>query len=439
MAITLPSLTDVVNKARTGIKNALPNSNPFLKNSFLDAIARMAGGRVYDFYYNLNKNVLPELFLTTARNTSSIEELVVPFSITRTAATQAVGTLIATGTLSTVIPIDTTFQDSVGNIFVSQADATIANLSVSVSSLSQVGGIATAVSTGHGFFTGLSVTVSGANESDYNGTFSVIVSDEDTFTYTVDVSTTTPATGTIIGSALKADVAVESEGFGADLNLLGGESVTVTTPITGIDDDLFVQFPSLSGGTDIESDESLREAGLDRYRNPSGNFTTGDIERAVKEDLDNTRVFVQDITPAVGQVTVYFVQDNAGTGAAIIPGTTALDTARTNVEAIAPAPFDQTNDLFVLAPTPITVNYVFTSITPSTTEMQTAINNSLTVFFQDSVDLGQDITELEYNAAIINTVDETGTKLTAFTLSNPVGDITIADGELGILGSVSFS
>lgn len=50
---------------------------------------------------------------------------------------------------------------------------------------------------GHGLGTGESVTIAGANESDYNGTFSVTVTGIATFTYTVANSPTTPATGTI--------------------------------------------------------------------------------------------------------------------------------------------------------------------------------------------------------------------------------------------------
>jgi len=46
--------------------------------------------------------------------------------------------------------------------------------------------------------------------------------------------------------------------------------------------------------------------------------------------------------------------------------------------------------------------------------------------------------EIEYNSAIINTVDETGAKLQNFILTNPSGDITINAGQLGILGSVTF-
>ncbi len=439
MAISFPTLKETINKAKTGIKSILPNSNPWLRDSLLSAIATTIGGRVYDFYYNLQKNVLPNLFLTTATDSDIIEDLVAPFSITRRAATQSNGYLIATGLGSTIIPVGTQFQDSNGNIYTSQTLATIASSSITITSLTQIGGLATAISVSHGLSSGVGpVTISGANETDYNGNFAIIVIDEDSFSYEIDSSAPSSATGTIIATSFKAEVYVISDDYGSDLNLDGGETVSITSPISGVDDELYVKFPSFSGGTDIESDDDLRERGLVRYRKPSGAFTVGDIEQAVKTDVDNTRVWVQDITPNIGQVTVYFVRDNDGTGTSILPSSTYIAEAVTNIEAIAPAIFDSTNDLFVNAPTPITINFTFTSITPSTTEMQTAIEDSLKAFFEDTVDLGENITEIEYNSAIINTIDETGTKLTSFTLSSPSGDVSISDGELGILGSITF-
>lgn len=69
---------------------------------------------------------------------------------------------------------------------------------VTLTSLTRSGAIATAtVSGGHGFTTGTFVTIAGAVQVDYNGTYSVTVTSSTTFTYTVANSPVTPATGTI--------------------------------------------------------------------------------------------------------------------------------------------------------------------------------------------------------------------------------------------------
>jgi hypothetical protein len=71
---------------------------------------------------------------------------------------------------------------------------------MSVTSLTRAGSVATATVTNHGASTGQNVTIRGADQSDYNGTFPITVTSVSTFTYLVDASVTTPATGTITAS-----------------------------------------------------------------------------------------------------------------------------------------------------------------------------------------------------------------------------------------------
>ena len=66
-----------------------------------------------------------------------------------------------------------------------------------VVTITRVGAVATAVSTAHGFYTKSKVTIAGAVQVDYNGTFTITVVDANTFTYTVANAPATPATGTI--------------------------------------------------------------------------------------------------------------------------------------------------------------------------------------------------------------------------------------------------
>lgn len=68
---------------------------------------------------------------------------------------------------------------------------------LTIASLTQSSGTATAtVSAGHQLETGDSVYISGATETEYNGDFIVTVSSSTVFTYSVDSSATSPATGT---------------------------------------------------------------------------------------------------------------------------------------------------------------------------------------------------------------------------------------------------
>ncbi len=72
--------------------------------------------------------------------------------------------------------------------------------------------------------------------------------------------------------------------------------------------------------------------------------------------------------------------------------------------------------------------------------MQEAIRNTLAQYFEENTEVGEDITELQYNNAIGSSYDlETGESLKSYTLTIPSGDIAIADGELGKLGNVTFT
>lgn len=83
----------------------------------------------------------------------------------------------------------------------------------SVSSITRSGTTATVTtSAAHNLRTGMSnVVIAGANESDYNGTYTVTVTGPTTFTYTVANSPTTPATGTITAKVTPAGYRINTK------------------------------------------------------------------------------------------------------------------------------------------------------------------------------------------------------------------------------------
>src|SRR5690348_3289403 len=70
------------------------------------------------------------------------------------------------------------------------------NSTKTITSLTSVGTVATAVCTAHGYATGAFVLIAGAVQAAYNGSFLITVVDANTFTYPLAASTTSPATGT---------------------------------------------------------------------------------------------------------------------------------------------------------------------------------------------------------------------------------------------------
>ena len=441
MSLNLPENAQVViDRSKTDVQRLLPGSNPFLKNSYLCAIITSNANRTFDFYDQLRLFQLL-LFPDTATG-EFLERWAAIFGVTRLPATQSEGNVIAGGVAGTNIPLGTVYVNTDGQTFTSTSTVSVTAFNTAVSSLTRSGTTATCITvTEHNLSNNISVTISGADQAEYNGVKQITVIDEFTFTYSIDASVLTPATGTIFAIYDAAVVPVLSDNFqdsenDVNVNLITGALLNLQTPIVSIDDTAGVDANGLVGGTDQETDEALRERMLDRIQNPVAHFNVSDIEQQAKQVPGVTRVFVFEITPAVGQVTIYFMRDNDDNP---IPDAGEVTTVKDKILEIKPANTADI-DVIVEAPTPVITDFTFTALTPNTLSMQSSVTANLQQFFAEKTEVGVDIQEDAYRAAIQNTVDtETGQLLQDFTLSAPSGDITIATGEIGVLGTVTYS
>ena len=517
MTIELPeSASEVVSRSKADVQRELAQSNPFLKNSWLGAIVTGAANRIFDFYLQLKAAML-ENFPDTATGDFLIRWAAI-WGKQQQAASQSTGVAVATGTAGGTIPLGTVLAFSTGN-YTSTSSAVISSQSVSVASITRAGQVAEVTTTSdHGLANSVPVTISGADQSEYNVASAVItITGLDTFEYTVSGTPVTPATGTILAAYTAASVAITSDDFGDDTNLDSGTELKLQSPIVDVDDSLFVNFGAIGGGADIESDSSLRDRMLERIQNPVAHFNESDIIDKAKEVSGVTRVFVQaagtnigaaditsitragniatvtltaaadfqsgqtvsitgaveidynvtdapvlvesttifhfivantpttpatgtitsTITVPIGQVRVFFMRDNDDNP---IPSGSEIIPVRAKIEEILPANTDDVNDLFVLAPTAVPVDFTFTALSPSTTSMRAAITANLRQFFDESTVVGVDIDEDAYRSAIFNTVDtETGDVVDSFELSAPSGDIAITSSEIGTLGNTVYS
>lgn len=434
MALNFPeNRKEIGDKIRADVQSELPTSNPYQQNQWLWAIVTGVGNRIYDVYRMLTE-MLNIWFVPTTYGIY-LEKRAYPYGIVRKAATLAQGYATMTGISGTIIPVGTQVRSTYGKVYESLSSATIAPQSISVSTLTSSGTTATAVCAGaHNFASGMSIVVSGAAQTEYNGTYVITVTAEDTFTYTFAGSVTTPATGTILASATFAPVEFRSVEYGEDMNLSNGETVILVTPISGADNTGYVQFNGIGGGADLENDEELRERLLYRIQNPVANFNAIAIINKAREVSFVNRVWVYPITPGIGQVTVYFDKR----GDSIIPSGSEVTTVKNKILEILPA-HSGAAYTHVYAPTLLTVDFTFSSITPDTTSIRQAIIAQLTNFFLTEVELGVNIPEEAYISTIYQARDaNTGQRLTAFTLSSPTGDITVAAGKIPKLGTVSF-
>jgi uncharacterized phage protein gp47/JayE len=431
MALNFPDdRKEVYDNLSTDFQAEIPESNPTLKNSWLRALLMAIAGGIFEIYERL-KVLKRQVFIKT----STGDDLLNLGNIwigNKLAATISTGFISVTGTASTVIPTNTLFQTNALQYKTLSEVTIVANVQT-LSSLTYSANVATATTPSeHRLATGMSVTIAGATPTGLNGTHVITVTSATTYTFTTTVGGAGTATGTITSTSTFASIQVESLLTGSDKNQDPGVQLTLVNPISGAST-AYVQFSELVGGTDLETDEEYRERFIFRVQNPVANFNVAAIINKINELAFVERVFVEEITPQLGQVTIYCLKENNE-----VPTSTELTLIKDKVLEIKPANTPESG-IFVVAPTLVPTNFTFTSITPDTSTMRTAITNSLTAFFETEPDISTTITIAQYTNAIINTVDEeTGDLLTDYTLFSPSGNIVIASGEIGTLGTVTF-
>lgn len=508
---------EITGRIKSDVNSELPASNPYLRNSFLQALIYGIGGRLFDIY-TLAKKLLLNLFWDTATG----EFLYRPaswFGVTLNAATGSTGNATIEGTVGTSIVLGTKFLNSDGLEFETDVLATVQNVNSSITNLTQSGGIATAtVSSNHFLAPGIEITIAGADQSDYNGVKTVTtVLSTTQFQFAVDSGAVSPATGTKTVDYDIASLSLKSLDVGDDVNIDAGTELTISSPIAGLNDSCFAQFGGLDGASDQEDDEDFRDRFLFRVQNPVALFNEAAIKNKALEITGVTRVWTYNVdttkgsksssnlkdlgdgvalftsatahgiedgqkvsitgageteynvtnqkiikisdttfaykivgspaSPASGspiaayslveegQVKVLFTRDNDDTN---IPSSSEVTTVKDNILTIKPAHVSD-DDVIVRAPTAVPTNYTFTALSPDTTTMRTAIEDSLAAFYTEQVNVGEDVTENQFNSTIFNTVDvSTAQKLESFTLSGPSSDISIGREEIGTLGSIIF-
>ena len=426
---------EVIDRMRSDVQAVLNNTNPFLRNSLLDATITALGGRNFEFYFQL-QSLITDLFPITATGEFA-DGWAALKNIFRNAASVANGNLIIVGGVSTTIPAGTVFATLDGRQYQTLLEAETAQITVNIVSLSSVGTTATAISSGpHGFASGQRILINGAIELQYNGAFIITEIEDNEFIYDIEAGAPPIATGTITAESIQATVPSESIGFGNDQNLAANTQLSITSPIGGIDNIAFVLSPGITGGTDLENDDDFRARYLEAYKFPIAQYNVAAVTQAAKTVAGVTRVFVLQTTPSLSFVTIFFTRDNDSDP---IPDANEVEKVREAIFAIASINSIQANTL-VLAPTPITVDFIFDSINPNTSTMQDSIIANLQLFFSEKPTIGQNLTPDDYRCAIAGTVDNvTGEILQQFSLISPVGDIIVGSDELAILGLVTFT
>lgn len=433
MPIKIDDLKTISNRVKSDVQNNLPNSQPFLANSFIGSMADGVAGRSYENQRLIQKAGL-QAFPQTADG-EALEYLAESERIFRTPATQSSGQIVITGTSGSDVSANTNYQYN-GNTYKTQSTVTIGKNTVAISSLSIVSGNALAVASNHNFATGQKVVISGASPDAYNGEKVINVINANSFSYEIADGTAASASGNISATANMALANVVSEGYGKTQNVASGVKISIVTPLAGVDDEAIVASENIDGGTDEESLESVREKILYKRANPVANFNVSAITLKAKEISGVTRVWVLECTPEVGKVTIYFMRDDDLNP---IPSANDITIVKNKILEIKPVT-NEDEDVIVAALTPVPVNFRFQDIVPDSDSMRTAIKEYLRNFFDEESDRNKSIELKEIESVLVNLIDvNTSTKLKDYTMLEPTEDIEVGTNEIAILGEVNFS
>ena len=159
------------------------------------------------------------------------------------------------------------------------------------------------------------------------------------------------------GQALVTVVAVDE---GQSGNAAAGVTLTLDSPIVGINANAVVTSGALTGGANIEAIDALRARLLERIKEPPQGGSKADYVTWAKEVPGVTRAWCYPEEMGDGTVTVRFVRDDDSN---LIPDVNEVAAVQAYIDALRPV----AADVFVVAPI-ADVLYPQFQITPNTAE-----------------------------------------------------------------------
>lgn len=276
----------------------------------------------------------------------------------------------------------------------------------------------------------LTATATGEEDTEIpSGTLWVGAANGLTYEQTADA---TIASGT-------ATVTVECLTAGADGNLEDAETLTLATPIAGLDSEATIASTVVTG-VDQEDIEDYRTRVLQRMQNQPQGGAAPDYIGWAREVAGIVKAFA--FRTAAGYVTVYPLQ--ATTGADRIPSTEKIQEVEDYLNSVERRPLCA--NVLAEAMTKLTVDIEITGLSPSDATTKARIESALedwlyAAYPQQYVDEVNPTNKLSV-AAIWGIIWAAGAIATAVSMevdSTPYTNYTLADDEIVKLGSLTWS
>jgi uncharacterized phage protein gp47/JayE len=257
----------------------------------------------------------------------------------------------------------------------------------------------------------------------------------------------TTADAVIAAGATTVNIPFEAVNTGASGTIAAGAALTMSNPIPGVAVGVLV-VSSTTPGTDIETFDAFKARYLFAFANPPAGGSLTDYEQWALDIPGITRAWTYGQGVGAGSVLLFVMLDNSEVANGGFPvGNNGVATAETR--AIATATGDQltvanaiyplrpvTALLYVSGPIPQTITFNFSGLGVNNTaaNQATALAALQALFLAIGTPLGQTIQPSEWDGAL-------GSALGGipFTLTAPIGDITVPLGSLPQVTSASVN
>lgn len=434
---------DIKKTIRFNTKQALPTLDTDSRQTLFSGITEAASMQFYLLEQKI-KIATNMLFLQTARG-EFLDNIGGFAGVERIQDQKAQGNLIFEGIVGETIPSGTNAVNINQLSYITTEDKLIEERNINIKTLTFAGNfIYGETYSEHNLATGLTCEISGADQSEYNTTTTILVLSATTFRYTVDTPPVVVATGILKIKANIAIVEAESDGNGNAYNLEGGSQLSIGSLIPDVNSVVFTDNNGFTQGADKEFDDPYRLRIADVIQKPIGFLNEVDLRRIVLSYSGNTRCWILSNTPKIGKAEVYFARDNDTDP---IPNASAI----TAVQELIDSERMIIGVVVVRELVKATINFNFTSLTPADLTMQNSIKDRLTQFFKTEINPNEELNNQSWRAIIYTTIDTvTGKSKPLFTatINNPEANCVIdIDGNITpnasdillTLGTVEFN
>lgn len=224
-------------------------------------------------------------------------------------------------------------------------------------------------------------------------------------------------------SGTTIDVNVQAEESGVDANIEAATTLTLVNSLALTENNIATN--SITGGSDIESDDSLRNRLLEHIKSPPHGGAAQDYITWALEVSGVTRAWVYPDHLGLGTVGVSFVRDD---DASIIPDSAEIQTVQDYIEDLRPV----TADVTVFAPLAKTLDLEI-HISPNDAVTQAAITAEIEDMLRRIAEPSKTILISHIREAVSIAAGEYDN-----VLVSPTANITHTEYEMAVLGTITW-